>query len=221
MALPYHYFSGQGPVRDKARIGNITAGLMIGLALIVDSLQFFLSLFAAVEAIGWGVVALAWFVSFLAFIIFGFWFFICRVNYFTGKKAALRLIAVFSTFVLEIMPIIQALPATTAGVIAVIVTSRIEDLAGKGAHLENLSPARKTALAEGVFRGRHVRDDQANAVALAQMQRQAQEFSARASRMRVDGMSNPGTTPKRYGQLGQNDALSFVRGQKIKDDEAQ
>ncbi len=215
MASPYRYISGQGPVREKTRIGPLTAGFMVGFALLFDAIQFFLSLLATIDAIGWGIIALAWFVSCLAFIIFGLWFFICGINYFTGKQAALRLLSVFSAVVLELMPLVMNLPAVTAGVIAVIVTSRIEDLAGKGATLQNLSPARKAALAQGVLQGRHVQDGQADALVIRKMYERAAKFSEDAGRMRVDGITKDAPAKRRYGQRGQNEALSFSRGQTL------
>lgn len=221
MASPYRYISGQGPVREKTRIGNITAGLMIGVALIFDAVQFFLSMLATIDAIGWGIVALAWFVSYLAFIIFGLWFFVCRINYFTGKQAALRLLSVFSAIVLEMMPLVMNLPAVTAGVVAVIVTSRIEDLAGKGTSLQNLSSARKIALAQGVMQGRHIEDEQADALLVRQMYERAAKLAEDTERLRVDAIPRNSSARRRYGQRGQADALSFVRGQKLPENQSE
>lgn len=101
------------------RIGNVTAGLMIGVALLVDGIQFLLTL----TVIG-SVVAM--FVSVFVWISFVIWFALHRVSYF-DRGAATRGLILLGSVIVELIPMINALPATTLGVAALIFHTRIQD----------------------------------------------------------------------------------------------
>jgi|GEM_PF-1520432 len=151
----YRYVAGRGPERTKARVGNLMAGLLLGSALLLDLLQFLFSLFHAIPIVGNGIAIIAaLYIALFALILFGLWFYMLRVNYFTGKRAALKLIAAFGTFVIEITPVIDALPAITAGVMTMIIASRIEDFVGSEKELAQLSEGEKVAAAASLMRGK-------------------------------------------------------------------
>lgn len=119
---------------QKERIGIATAIAMVGTALVLDGLQALLFFLNVLPAIGQVLdVVGSWFISFLAVIIFGLWFALCRVNYFTGKKAGMKLLIMLSTVVVELIPILDAIPAITFGVVALIIQTRIEDKGLAGA----------------------------------------------------------------------------------------
>lgn len=136
------YVAGQGTKRTKPRIGAIAAIVCVVIALGLDGLQFVFSLFHALNlldpvtfgvsgAIGSAIaIVVPFFISILAFLGFGFFFFFSGVNYFSGKRAALKLIAAFGSLVIELVPLLDALPAITAGVVGIIIASRIEDAVG-------------------------------------------------------------------------------------------
>jgi len=100
------------------KIGNVTAGLMVGTALLIDGVQFLLSLTIL-------LLPFSLFLTFIAFIGFGLWFSLCGVSYMKGggKKALTGAAAA----IIELIPVVNALPATTAGVVLIIAQTRIED----------------------------------------------------------------------------------------------
>lgn len=101
------------------RIHTIMAGLMIGLAVLADGIQFLLTLTVI------GSIA-AIFVSAFVWIVFLIWFAVCGVSYF-DRGGAVRGLILISSVITELVPLINALPATTLGVVALIIHSRIED----------------------------------------------------------------------------------------------
>lgn len=105
-------------MEKKRRIGNVTAGLLIVSALLVDGLQGILTVSVF-------FLPLSVMVTFLATTAFGLWFLLLGVKY-VGKDGKNLLIA-FAAVITELAPVINALPATTVGVIGIIVRTRIED----------------------------------------------------------------------------------------------
>ncbi|MES2668469.1 MAG: hypothetical protein V4644_02160 [Patescibacteria group bacterium] len=100
------------------KVGNITAGLMVALALLIDGVQFLLSLTVL-------LLPLSIFVTFIGFVTFGLWFALCGVNYMSGGGK--KLLTGLAATVTELIPVINAVPATTLGVVAIIAQTRIED----------------------------------------------------------------------------------------------
>lgn len=120
------------------RIGNVTAGAIIATALVIDGIQFLLTL----TVVGSVIAAV---MTFLAGFGFWLWFSILGVKY-LGKEGNKKLLISLTAFITELIPIVDALPATTAGVILIIIQTRIEDArtnAGKKAtHRTMLATAR-------------------------------------------------------------------------------
>jgi hypothetical protein len=115
----------------KIRINSWTGGLLVGFALIIDLVQFLVSF---LHVIPWAGNAVAFvvgtFLSFFAYISLGVWFALLGINYFSGKRAALKVLTLLATFGIELIPLLNAIPAVTAGVVTMIIVSRIEDAAG-------------------------------------------------------------------------------------------
>lgn len=101
------------------RIGTVTAGLMIGLAVLVDGIQFLLTLTVIGSIVAMLISAFVW-------ITFLIWFALCGVSYF-DRGAAVRGGIVIVSAITELVPFINAVPAVTLGVVALIIHSRIED----------------------------------------------------------------------------------------------
>lgn len=104
----------------KHTIGNVSAGFMIVLALLMDALQ-------ALFTVSVLLIPLSWLVTFLSLSIFFIWFALAGVKY-TGSAGGRKLLTMLAASVAELVPVVNALPATTAGVIGIIVQTRIEDV---------------------------------------------------------------------------------------------
>jgi hypothetical protein len=100
------------------KVGNVTAGLMIASALLIDGIQGLLVISVLLLPLGW-------FLSILGLILFFIWFALCGVNYSAGGGK--KLLTMLATALVEFAPVINGLPATTAGVIGIIVQTRIEE----------------------------------------------------------------------------------------------
>lgn len=124
------------------RVSNTTAGFIIAVALLCDGAQFLLNFIPAIGQM------LSWLITFSALAVFALWFALLGISYFSGKKASSKVLSLLSATVVEMVPIINAVPAITMGVIGVIVASRAEDVEkhretlknGEGANASVLKP---------------------------------------------------------------------------------
>lgn len=110
----------EDPEKITYRVSFVTAFFMLALAAIIDLIQFLLNLTVI-------LIPLTWLFTALAAITFAIWFLIVGVSYFSGKRAGLKMVASVGSVVAEFVPVINALPAVTTGVVLVIIVSRIED----------------------------------------------------------------------------------------------
>lgn len=132
--------------KSKNRVGVITAGFMVGIALLFDLLQFLFSMLHVIPFIGTQIaIGVTWFITVLALGIFGLWFTLLGVKYFTGKQVQAKLVALFGPIALELIPLVGALPAITAGVVVLIVISRYEDAAVQNNPLAGALPLGRIA----------------------------------------------------------------------------
>ena len=101
-------------------IGTVTALFMLMFAVVADLLQVLLTLsgFLAPASL---------LVTFFVETAFFVWFLIMRVSYFGGKKGFKNLIAFGGGLIVELLPLLDALPATTVAVAFIIWNSRAED----------------------------------------------------------------------------------------------
>jgi hypothetical protein len=107
--------------RPKHRVGNVAMTLMLITSILFDGVQIllqFIPIIGQVISLLLGVFAAAF---------YAIWFMLLGVPYFKGKKAGVKLAAAFSSVIVEIIPIVDALPGITFGVLAVILASRSED----------------------------------------------------------------------------------------------
>lgn len=107
---------------SKPTISNVTAGIMIGIALIVDGIQFLLTLSVL-------LLPLTFLLSFLAAAGFGVWFFL--LGAYSGKGAEKRVLTSLVSAIAEFLPVINAIPAVTLGVVINIALSKVKDIEKK------------------------------------------------------------------------------------------
>ncbi len=101
------------------RVGNGAAGAMLALALVIDGLQFILTLSVVGSIVASVIAAISAF-------CFWLWFALLGVKY-LGQNGSRKMFIALAASVAELVPFINALPATTIGVLGIIIDSRIED----------------------------------------------------------------------------------------------
>lgn len=102
------------------KIGVVTALFMLMFTIVADLLQILLTLFVV-------TIPVAYLVTFLAEISLFIWLGILGVSYFGGRKAYQNIIALGSSVMIELVPLISALPALTAATAFIIFNSRKAD----------------------------------------------------------------------------------------------
>lgn len=146
-------------MQNKHTVGTVTAGLMIAFALVFDGIQ-------ALLTISVFLLPFSLFVTFFSVIGFSIWFALLGMNY-SGRFGAARLLTMIATAVAELAPVINALPAITAGVIGLIVLSRFEDMR------QSLAPQGPSAAEV-----RHARLAQARAIRTTQLREEREQAAA-------------------------------------------
>jgi hypothetical protein len=108
---------------ERHRISNVMAILLIGTAALIDGAQFIVSFIPVID------IVLDWFLAVIAGGIFGMWFALLGVNYFGGRNALAKIGTVVAAVGIELVPVLDALPAITAGVVTLILLTWSEDRA--------------------------------------------------------------------------------------------
>lgn len=103
----------------KHTIGNVTALFMLLTAAALDGVQALLNMTVF-------LLPVSIFLTFCSFIIFFLWFALSGVKY--NQNTAIKLLYLIGSTVAELAPIINTLPALSAGVIGMIVQTRLEDM---------------------------------------------------------------------------------------------
>ena len=106
------------------RISTMTWIFMTSVAVVFDLLQILVTLLAVVLA---PLAVLTIPITGAALCIFWLWFMINGVSYLSGNKMGLKLTSALSSSIVELVPVLSALPGVTIGVTGVIIASRIED----------------------------------------------------------------------------------------------
>lgn len=110
----------------RRRIGNIVAFFLVPAALLIDATQFLFYLIGLIPFIG-QVAALIFppLIAVMAWIMFYLWFKLLGVDFMDGlmRKAVLM----FSTAFSEMVPLVNAMPLWTLGIILMIAIVRVED----------------------------------------------------------------------------------------------
>lgn len=104
-----------------SRISILVASSMVFMAVILDVIQFFISMLPLIGLIVSSAIAL------IALVFFGIWFGLLGVNYFGGRKAHLKIIAALGASASELIPIFNMLPAITTSVLVIIFAVWLED----------------------------------------------------------------------------------------------
>lgn len=112
-------------MKEKSKIGNVTAIFLISVAVVVDGIQFLLTLTVLGSILSTLVTFFASIMFFLVFLLLG-------VKY-TGKGGGVKLASMLGASVTELVPFLNAVPAWTAGVVAVIVQERLAEAQASGA----------------------------------------------------------------------------------------
>lgn len=109
--------------KKERKIGNAQAAMMITVAIMIDLLQFVFGLLLI------GVI-LNYFISFMAFLIFWFWFILNGISFTRSMKEFRIGITFFGTAFGEIAPIpfLNVLPIWTLGIIAVMAMTRVKEI---------------------------------------------------------------------------------------------
>ena len=103
--------------KKKEKIDNITATLMIGTAVLFDGFQAFLTLLLIGPFVNWLISIFAWLTFFL-------WFMLKGVHF---TKNLNKLFTFMGGSLMEIIPVVDALPAWTATIIITILMIKAED----------------------------------------------------------------------------------------------
>lgn len=114
----------------RQRIGFVATFFLLLTAGLFDGVQFLVLFIPGID------VVVEFFVTVIALAVFGVWFAILGVNYFSGEQQGAKVIAMFSSSVVELVPLLDALPGITLGVWGVISAIKKEDVAAKLAFYE-------------------------------------------------------------------------------------
>lgn len=114
-------------VSGKQKLGGVTAFLMLGLAALFDGAQFAVTFLNVLPGIGFAISAvISFFITIVSTAVFGIWFLLTDI-YSAGRIAA-KLLTWLGTSIIELVPLINALPATTLMVVLIIILTRAEDM---------------------------------------------------------------------------------------------
>lgn len=147
-------------MKEKSTIGNATAIFLIAVAVVVDGIQFLLTL----TVLG---SVLSTLVTFFASIMFFLVFFLLGVKY-TGKGGGVKLASMLGASITELVPFLNAIPAWTAGVVAIIIQERIKE-----AQENNTAPDPKKLAA--IARLARMKAARSNLMQAGRVAREAQE----------------------------------------------
>lgn len=117
----------------EGHIPNVVAILIISVAVFIDLSQAGINLLHFIPVAGNAFAMVAnWIISAITFFMFWFWFLLYGVHFNSAK----RILSMGGGFLMELIPIVDTLPAWTAAVVLVIITARmpkiVEIASGKG-----------------------------------------------------------------------------------------
>lgn len=146
----------------KSKISNLSATFIIGVAVLVDGIQFLLTL----TVLGSLLSVLLTFFASVGFFLF---FLLLGVKY-TGKGGGVKLFSMLGASVAELIPFINAIPAWTAGVVAIIVQERMREAA------ENKEQGGDQKKLAAIARLARMKVARSNVMEAGRIARQAQEM---------------------------------------------
>jgi hypothetical protein len=121
---------GGGGDTPEYRIDNQGAFGLIALSLFFDAAQLICIIIFMVPFVGPPISLIVAFLitcTAYTFIWLSIKMFFKGVEYFGGSKAGLKMLGVFGSLVIEILPFLGVFPTITAGTIIIIVATRLED----------------------------------------------------------------------------------------------
>jgi hypothetical protein len=104
--------------KKRIRISNIQGVLMVGVAVVIDGVQFLLNF---IPFLGWIFVSL---ISVFAWLTFFTWY---KFNGITFTDSILRFITMVAVAIAEVLPVFNSIPAWVASVLIMLVIVRAED----------------------------------------------------------------------------------------------
>ena len=112
---------------ENKELGNMTAGAMIIVALFFDGLQFGADLINFIPFVGF---ILAWVItsgiSLFAFMTFSLWFRLLEIKFNTKIVATTA-----GAFFIELIPVLNALPAWTLSIVLIMLMQKSKKVLGK------------------------------------------------------------------------------------------
>ncbi len=113
------------PVK-KTTVGNLPAGVFIGLAVVFDALKIFLLFVDAIPFVGAPIGFIgSWIISFLEFISITLGLYIAGA--YKGKSSSVNALLTMALGAIDFVPLLDDFPFTTGEVITIIVRSRLAD----------------------------------------------------------------------------------------------
>ena len=106
---------------DEKELSSATTYLMVSVALIIDGLQFLINLIPLVGQV------ISFFITIFAYMLFWLWFRINGINLFETKRAMKSIV----TFLAEMIPFIDMLPAWTYLVVTTANSTKIKKVMGE------------------------------------------------------------------------------------------
>jgi hypothetical protein len=130
------------------RISWITGGFMLVFGGILDGIQLFFTVTGF-------LIPASYIATYLYITVLPLWFYILSVPLFGGRSAGLKMASAFGGAVVELVPVMDAVPAMTASIAGVIIASRMEDRMKHAVRKEEPSgpPARLIARTVNISRG--------------------------------------------------------------------
>ncbi len=108
---------------SKQRVGTVAATVLIIVAILIDGLQFLITLFALLPIVGPIMsIALGFVVSVLSIFLFGIWFSHLDVSLTTRYP-----LGFLATIILEFIPVVSTSPGWTWFVVKTIAQERIRE----------------------------------------------------------------------------------------------
>lgn len=140
-------------MEKEHKIGNVTAGMMLVAALLADGVQALLTFSVF-------LLPLSVLITFMTATMFFLWFALSGVKY-IGNDGGKKLLVALSSTVAELVPVINALPVTTLGVLGIIVQTRIEDARARAGGKVTPNTAMAYARARKMNQARAARENSA------------------------------------------------------------
>lgn len=159
----------------EKRISSFTAGFMITVAVFFDGIQFLLNLIPLIGTASAEVLGI------IAWLIFYIWFKMKGVSFSDTKKSAALLLG----GIVELMPVLSALPAWTLSTVLIIALTRAEDMVAIKKGVFSKEKVKKQVLAQKARQRAERQRQQQIASVMASQNQQEQVPILETERQRV------------------------------------